>query len=65
MATHFPASRSLAESPLVIPSSMTFYTSLPNVLRIRNPCLLRDVVAVLHHVDQQRRARLNTLLTAK
>lgn len=65
VATYFPTSRSLAEAPLVIPSSMVFYTQLPNILQIRNPVLLRDVVAVLHHVDKQRRNRLNDLLTTK
>lgn len=61
----YPAGRTLQEAPLVVPSSMKFYTSLPRSLADRNPTLFRDVVAMLHHIDRQRTDRLNELLEAK
>jgi len=50
----YPAARDLDDQPLVVPSSMVYYTALPRILAIKNPTLLRDVVAVLHYVDQKR-----------
>jgi hypothetical protein len=44
---------------------MVFYTNLPRVLAIRNPQLLRDVVAALHHIDRDRTRRLATVLEPK
>lgn len=65
MATKYPCSRSLDEAPLVVPSSMRYYTNLPAILAIRNPTLLRDVVAALHHIDQQRGRRLKQVMGTK
>ena len=65
MSQKYPCSRSLAEAPLVVPSSMRFYTHLPTQLHRKNPTLFRDVVAMLYAVDRSRERRLRNLLEAK
>lgn len=40
--------------PIVIPSSMRFYTALPSLLIDRNPGLAVQVIAALNRVDRHR-----------
>jgi hypothetical protein len=60
--SRYPSAISLDEAPLVIPSSMVFYTLLPARLAATNPTLLRDVVALLHYIDRQRTRRFHEAL---
>lgn len=51
--------------PLVVPSSMVFYTQLMDNLVRKNPTLARDVIRALNTVDRSRNKLYRSVLGEK